>query len=291
MLKTRHEICHTDHQQKGTVLFKRCYKTQSRIKTKFGYLHAFGNPEIVFPMPLSNYQMFVESNQDTILKVYSYLSNQRYVLLVGLQVEKGLNSCVEFSSKSLVFLTNKKAILSMSFSSVESSNNPPSKTFLKNGHKTSIVSCVEYDFFERLATERTKFTTIINNLQYYQSFGALITITNKVRDESKYPPYSVRTNNANRLRYRIKTFPSAGDEAAITISAIETLSPNTYSVITLNNVKLISHQIGSLVEGIFDLPDDCRDVGLHIYTPYGFSCDIGKDPSTDLAFFEEFVLC
>jgi hypothetical protein len=91
------------------------------------------------------------------------------------------------------------------------------------------------------------------------------------------------------LVYKITCKPSAGNDAELLVSCIETLSKETYSILLDDcKKKLERHHIGREVSGSFALPIGCTDVGLSIETPYGFSCDVGEDITTCLATFEIF---
>jgi hypothetical protein len=134
----------------------------------------------------------------------------------------------------------------------------------------------------------------IQGLVYYLNLATIITITTHIEPQYRYPPYSVRLlqvgNLQPQLSYNIILKTSAGDEAAVTITAIETQSNDSYSIIKDGDTKLINQHTGTVATGNFKLPTGCFDVGLHIYTPFGFSGDIHDDKFTDLAKFLQYQI-
>ena len=133
-------------------------------------------------------------------------------------------------------------------------------------------------------------TTEITDMSYYLNFNSLLTLYLPLH---KYPSYSVPLVMSKDyravLKYDIELSASAGEAADITLTAIESLSYDSYSIIKDETGKEITHvKSGIRVTGEFILPLLCSDVGIHIYTPYGFSADIGEDPRTSLAKFHMF---
>lgn len=134
-------------------------------------------------------------------------------------------------------------------------------------------------------------TLMINGLKYYYSLNSLITLSVDLDQHLSYLPYSIKISNSSPavLHYRIISSPSSGEDAHVTVTAIETISANRYGIIAdSSNRPLVNHHQGSKLEGSFVLPSGLSDVGLHLYTLYGFSVDVGQNPATDLARFEVF---
>lgn len=126
-------------------------------------------------------------------------------------------------------------------------------------------------------------------MKYYLDVSALLTLSVDMTELS-YPPYSLRLDRSQthraRLSYEIDLSPSEGEDAVITITAIETLGGGSYSpLVDEEGKELINTDKGTRIAGSFLLLPLCSDVGLHIFTPYGFSADIGQDPATSLAHF------
>lgn len=125
----------------------------------------------------------------------------------------------------------------------------------------------------------------ISGMRYYLNLCSLLTLSVDVPGIA-YPPYSLRVQSRRaRFVYDILLSPSAGEEAEIHISAIETLSEAAYSILSVNGKELTNISKGTRASGCFILPEGCSDVGLHIWTPLGFSADIGENPATCLAKF------
>ena len=123
-------------------------------------------------------------------------------------------------------------------------------------------------------------------MRYFLNLSAILTLSVDV-PKIAFPPYSLEVVGRNaRLMYDILLSPSAGEQAEIHISAIKTLSESSYSVLTCQDGSELTRQSkGTRVSGVFELPEGCTNVGLHIWTPFGFSADIGQDPATCLAKF------
>jgi hypothetical protein len=135
----------------------------------------------------------------------------------------------------------------------------------------------------------------IKNIQYYLNFSTVVSLTYNVDEQYKYPPYSVKVGNGTtgsaELSYSITMKPSAGSSADVKISCIESLSYNSYSILKdISGKELSANHTGNVATGSFILPKGIIDVGIHIYTPYGFSGDIGDNPATDLVHFDKFSL-
>jgi hypothetical protein len=126
--------------------------------------------------------------------------------------------------------------------------------------------------------------------QYYLNLSSIITVTTD--KQNSYPPYSIKLYPDNHiiLKYHIVVKASAGDNAKISVTAIETQSSETYSIIQNDGKNLTNEHQGLELVGQFVLPDGCPDVGLHIYTPYGFSGSIHDNKYKDLAKFKQFDL-
>jgi len=129
----------------------------------------------------------------------------------------------------------------------------------------------------------------IEGMRYYLDVSSILTLSTSVL-ELGYPPYSLSlersTTHRAYLVYEIGLSPSEGESAEISLTAIESLSSGTYAIIKGDDGKELTQITkGSLARGEFPLPMFCSDAGIHIWTPYGFSVDIGQDPATSLAIF------
>ena len=252
-----------------------------------------------------NYKITVMANSDTTITLYTVINDQLEWLetvedvYATAQLNKNRAHGFICKFKSIVFVTSERCRLNIKID--------PQKIILlnkenyifnnKRGH--SIISVDEIDnissisrkngISRRLNKDIDAFEVSIERMKYYLNLSAILTISNSIDNEYKYLPYSIKLNQSSKhraiLKYDIKLSPSAGDFAEITITAIESLSLDTYSIIKDNDKGLIHSKVGCNVKGEFALPIGTLDVGLHIYTPYGFSADIGQDPNTCLAIF------
>lgn len=131
----------------------------------------------------------------------------------------------------------------------------------------------------------------VRGMQYSVTLSSLITVSASVDQQYRCPPYSIAlakiTGYRAYLSYDISLRPSARDAASITLTAVESLSSESYSILQDEDGKDITRQHqGQRVTGELRLPLLCPDVGIHIYThPYGFSVDVGEDPNTAIATF------
>jgi hypothetical protein len=135
----------------------------------------------------------------------------------------------------------------------------------------------------------------IKNIQYFLNFTTVVSSTYNVNEDYRYPPFSVKVGNGTtgsaELSYNIRMKTSAGSSADVKISCIESLSRDSYSILKdATGKELTASHTGELAVGSFMLPKGIIDIGIHIYTPYGFSGDIGDNPATDLVQFDKFSL-
>jgi len=134
----------------------------------------------------------------------------------------------------------------------------------------------------------------LTGLVYYLELASIITVTTGVDIAYRYPPYSIKLLQGSNIRatltYSIELKASAGENADVTITAIETLSNNSYAVIQNEGKDLKNQHVGTKAIGSLLLPIGCFDVGLHIYTPYGFSGDTNDDKFKDLAKFLQYKI-
>jgi hypothetical protein len=134
-----------------------------------------------------------------------------------------------------------------------------------------------------------------DNIKYTISLASALTITDLVDSLSKFPPYSIKLPQVSgitcTLNYRIVIKASEEDNAQVDVTCIEGLSGNRYCI--LKDVKgenICNTHTGQVLEGTFILYPLPIDVGLHIYTPYGFSGDLSNDMKEDLVKIEKFEL-
>ena len=130
-------------------------------------------------------------------------------------------------------------------------------------------------------------------LNYYLNLSTIMTLSDKVDKKYKFSPYSVKLFGFGGIRckvfYQIKVIAAAGEDANVMVTAIESLSEDTYTELRdLNGEILKRNHRGNLLSGEFELKEGCSDIGLHIYTPYGYGDDTKEDKYRDLAIFEKF---
>ena len=269
------------------------------------------------PTCLCDYAISITSNQDARLIAYTRVagelewladSRDRYVKL---QLQKGKKYTFTARLKSLVLVTLEECRLSVKIRSIAEPSSPYEGFARKTqkGHVKLIgVDAVIQERSRRygLSSEvhgllhrrlpAPPMGASIQGMQYYLRLASLITLSYSVDKEYRCPPYSVALAKVDgyraRLSYDIELKPSAGESAVITLTAIESQADDSYSILQDDRRKDISHERqGTRVTGEFLLPVLCPDVGIHIYTPYGFRADIGDDPATSLAKFHTLKIC
>lgn len=260
---------------------------------------------------LCDYSISVKSDVDTRLIAYTRVGNgvewladseDRYVKL---RMRKGERCTFTAHLKSLAIVTLEECRLTVKMSSVL---NPPSpydgiKRKTRKGHiklKGADPSIRERSQLYGLPPKICRLLyqspptpplgADIRGMMYSLNLSSLITLSCSVDVQYMCPPYSVALAKVGgyraHLSYDIELSPSAGDAAQITLTAIESSSKGSYSIIQDDKGEDITHERqGRRVKGEFLLPALCPDVGIHIHTPYGFSADVGQDPATALAKF------
>lgn len=118
-------------------------------------------------------------------------------------------------------------------------------------------------------------------LEYFLGMGSVVTATIRLPQQDACSPFAVKLEAGSNLRARLSykvSVLTADEEPAITVTAIEGNTTSTYMPIhdATGQVVLAEH-VGNTLEGSFDLPIGCQDIGLHFYTEYGFAGDTRVD--------------
>lgn len=131
-----------------------------------------------------------------------------------------------------------------------------------------------------------------SNIKYSLNTSSALTITNDVDSNARYYPYSIKLPQLDglvcKLKYKITIKAS---DALTVVTAIESLSHNSYSI--LKDIKghaITNSHSSNVLEGEMILMPLPVDVGLHIYTPYGFSGTLGDDNDHTLVVVNKFVI-
>ncbi len=281
--------------------------------------HILSNDSIEYVMEscLTAYKVKVRSNIKTKVRLYTIVKNKLYWLydIYGDQAYAKLTPCTVktfvISEKVLAIATDKPCFIEYKVRKLDISilDSKLNKFILESGHlvifkcvhrKDKLIKQKHFDHHsltrylaDRSLEDAKDFK--LTNIEYCINLASALSVTDNVENIHRYSPFSARLTQSKNyiavLTYNIYTKPSAGDDAEITVTCIESISKNSYALLQGADGKPISAQItGTRLQGKFDLPIGCIDVGLHIYTPYGFSGDIGDDPNTDLIIFNLFKI-
>lgn len=121
---------------------------------------------------------------------------------------------------------------------------------------------------------------VSGELEYFLGLTTVTTASETVEGRYQCSPFCVKITTGNNLRTKLSydlTVLCADETATVRVTAIEGNSTTTYIDITDDNGVLSrSHQAPRLT-GFFYLPVGCQDVGLHLYTDYGFGGDSNID--------------
>lgn len=291
-----------------------CPTSKKTLHTEYvskagGYVHYFRSSSCEIPCDdvMYSHKVKVYSSSSTKLVAYTLTSpttmhtaSDVYNKCIAMKVKSPIEFVVNY--KRLVLVTSSECVLEVTIVPVTYVDNYIQLEYTlrntRDGHLTVSLPetwCVPRSIPRMLRSGSITPVTMYYGLKYCLSMNAMLTVTEDVPKDMRYPPYSVKlpqmSGIVSTLRYKISIKASEGNTAQVTVSCIESLSRNRYALLkdkqggNIHNV----HQ-GQLLEGTFTLTECPVDVGLHIYTPYGFSGDIGDNPDKDLASIEEFTV-
>lgn len=274
-----------------------------------GYVHYFqdNNCEISCSEVLYSHRVKISTSCPTKLVTYTLTSPTTLHVASDVHnklIAKKFKSSWEFTAnyKQLVLVTNKECKLHVTIVPVAYVDNYNSLEYTltnrKDGHltvKLPTSSCATKSIPRMLSPGNAPDVTTYCGLKYCLSMNSILTVTEDVPKELRYPPYSVKLPQVagvvSTLKYRIVVKASEGDNAHVTVTCIESLSRNRYAILKdIKGDNIHNTHVGQVLEGSLKLTLCPIDVGLHIYTPYGFSGDLGDNPDKDLATIEEFTL-
>jgi len=293
---------------------KLTFDNTTRHKNKFVHSLDNFNCEIVVPSLTCDYQIKWKCDRETCIRFYNlvdgcfqYLvdSNDSYCRYIG---NHGSFTC---KAKILIVATSDIVKLKLCLKAC------PFKTiFLDNhlqvvnhkGHQTFIpkpeyellsAKLKKYSLRHSLHRELVHCTIVPETIEYnkflvyYLNLASLVTITADVDADCRCTPFSVKLITANNLvallEYEIELHTCAGEDAEITVTAIETLAADSYTELKDAQGQIVhSNHKGNLVKGSFRLPIGTTDIGLHIYTPYGYGDDTRQDKYKNIALFKSF---
>lgn len=254
------------------------------------YLHNFPIRELVFPATQTNIVTICNTSKQTKLRLYTLISG-RFHRAYDITGEDCL--CCLSQDESKVFLLNCKMFIVVTSVKCKLDIRANAFEYIKSEQPYAPLSwmdSINHSIARPLFVEDISGPLSIQGIAYKQYTSTLVTITSRrITGDEPITPYSVKIpwSAKTLVRYIIKTSPTEGDMATVKISCIETTSPNTYSFIRdKSNNKLSSNHNGCILDGSFLLPSGCLDVGFQLYTPLGFSCNIGEDDKTCMAKFE-----
>jgi hypothetical protein len=297
----------------------RSFVTLSTVKYQDLQIHVFRDgKELEALSSLYNHEVVVKASLDTFVTFYTVIDgrlewleylNQDLYASGMLHAKVARTFDVKF--KTLVVVTNRNCILTLVINLLGKHNIEPLDLTVqhKNGHglvlapnrqevklmcKISRANQIPRQF--SLECKKGLLPGTFNassKIHYYLNLDSLLTISHDVEKPYNCPPYSVKLLQSScykaQLYYEIRVSPSRGDLAEITVTAIETLFGGAYSIIhDEQGNNLVQLKTGTRLQGTFIFPVGTTDAGLHIYTPGGFSSDLGENPNTSLAHFLDF---
>lgn len=282
-------------------------------------IHVFGDGKEINTLScLYNHTVMVKASVNTFVTFYTvingrleWLESLNTDLYASAMLQEGIAKTFHLKFKTLVVATNRNCILKIDINVLGKHSMGELDLQVKNkdGHALVLYpNSKEVKLMCKISKENhiprqvsllskknvSPFSFNVSSvLHYYVNLGSLLTISNDVDTFYRCLPYSVNllqnSGYKARLHYDIVLTPSAGSTADITITAVESLSSNSYTFIQDEEGKALVHaKTGIRVEGTFIFPLGTKDVGLHIYTPNGFSVDVGENPNTALAHFLDF---
>ena len=305
--------------------------TKSVIKYEGKYIHVLeDNIYLQDLLCIHSYNVNVVSDKDTKIRLYTLMMGKLYwqtdnsefgVSFASEQLIGGIAIKFSINSKCVIFVTERKCKLSIAIDTIKkiSSLKIPHELIENSGHsvihptlneelKKSIMEHyalhsislinIENRINDKRSVERYSEKNVdIYGLEYYLYMSTILTITRNIKEEYRYPPYSIKLSSGQGIVTLIYRLSFNSDVDGVTITCIESLSKSTYAILRANDGKKLYKEHGNnivngrnIAEGSFRLPDSCLDVGLHLYSPYGFSVDIGDDLNKDAVKFEKLTL-
>ena len=298
------------------------YKTSHRIEYRGKYIHCLQhlndftcNTEIFMNAEASGYSINWKSTRSTHIRFYTLVSGSLEYLvdtsdnfarfvgtsgtfgsntkIVGVATTDPVNLTITWSPriyKSYVdslYYTLSNRLKGHQEYSVNSNYKQLSENIKKYSFRHAVPRILN-TYNQAPAT--IEFAT---DLVYYLHLDSIITLSTNIHTEYRCKPFSVKlqygTNVAAIIDYQIQLYPCAGNDAKITVTAIETVTADSYvNILDSSGKSFIQHHTGCLIAGQFSLPAGLTDVGLHIYTPYGYGDDTSKNKYTDLAIFKSY---
>ena len=288
--------------------------TTNTVRCNERYVHYFRSKSIEIPCRnlMYTYNITVTSNKKCSVAVYTATCQAK--MHVGCNVSntslvfklrKGISKSFSMNFKRISLVTNIACVLHVSVvPTVYQDSYSLVKYVLTNnqdGHLTVNVPLVTSEVhtkpFARILHRYSSVPEPRNytNIKYVLNTSSALTSTELVDSSSRYPPYSIRLPQVSGLvcvlRYRILIKASAEDNAEVQVTCIESLSRNRYAVIRdIKGSNISNTHTGQVLEGEFVLSPLPVDVGLHIYTCYGFSGDLGDDMKEDLIHINRFTI-
>jgi hypothetical protein len=273
-------------------------KTVGFTKEDNSFFHKFSRDVTYISKMLSSmhsHYITIISDKDTKIKLYTLKSGKPHFLrdVCGNKISRkcivGLPKSFLVNCKLFIVSTSNRCSLKIVITEVEYIANK-----FNDYHPTELSVRYRSGFLpgKNLSLEES---IDVKNINYFIDMNKLITSTIKVIDKYKHPPYSVVVptlpGKRSKLIYEISCSPSSGDDSNVLVSCIETISKESYSVLLDDSKKKIErYHKGTSAIGEFILPFGCTDVGLILYSPYGFSCEIGENIDNCLATFKTFKI-
>lgn len=282
---------------------KMCFNTQATIRMNDVYFHKTEMGECIYsPSCMFDYKITISvKNASTNVKLYTEVNGQLHLLIPRNHVSQDSPLTVLCVFKTMYIVTSDDCVLRVHLSP---KNQEKTKlechgvTFVLSEGRTKLIMKHNLNRSQREplplqflpAAELPTLAVSIKGMKYYLNTSSILTLSKSVDDNLSYPPYSVQLLRSSKYRAKLSyvlKLKTSEEFAKIIISAISSLTSDTYTTIKKDdtNEDLANAHIGNTVSGSFILPVGCLDVGLHIYTPYGFSGDI-EDPFVNLCVFE-----
>lgn len=319
---SRQSLRHWDIPMTSSHMDDQIYKTAHRIKYRGKYIHCLRrlqdficNTEIFMNVETSGYQITWKTTKSTHIRFYTLVSGSlEYLVDISDNFARFVGTSGTFSSNTKIIgvatTDPVNVIMSWSPRSYKSYIDSPYYTLNSRlqGHQEYSV----YNDYKQLSNDIKEYSSrhavprVLNtyteapapiefaaDLIYYLHLDSIITISTNIQTAYRCQPFSVKLEYGSNLTavidYQIQLSPCAETAAKITVTAIETVTADSYvNVLDTFGKSLISHHTGCLISGQFSLPVGLTDVGLHIYTPYGYGDDTSKNKYTDLAIFKSY---
>lgn len=279
------------------------------LKCIGGYAHCFGHGyEIPCDNLLYSYRVSIESDIPAKIVLYTLTSSDSHHITGDVFNQKAAvviednEVSFDINFKRLVLVTNKECKLQVKIQPLPYVDSYAylDYTLVNNRAGHLVVKLPESLYTSRpiprsLCSKAIPPSVNLTGFKYCLTMNSVLTVTEGIRKDLRYPPYSVKLPQVNgvttTVKYKISVKTSEGERADVTVTCIESLSRNRYSILKdEQGNNILTKHLGCDLEGSFVLTRCPVDVGLHIYTPYGFSGDIGDNPNTDLVEFIDFTL-